>query len=68
LGKVVYQNCAGCHGSDPASKALNIDKGVTTTALTAAYKKVGAMSQFQTTLSAADNLNLAAYIKSRVAP
>lgn len=66
MGKVVYQNCGGCHGADPASKVLNIQKGITATALTAAYKKVGSMSQFQTTLSATDNLNLAAYIASRV--
>jgi hypothetical protein len=68
LGKVVYQSCGSCHGGDPASKVLNIQKGITSAALTAAYQKVGSMNQFRTTLTATDNLNLAAYIKSRVAP
>jgi mono/diheme cytochrome c family protein len=65
---VVYQNCAGCHGADPATKALGIAKGVTPTALTAAYQNVSSMNRFLSALSASDNLNLAAYIKSRVAP
>jgi cytochrome c553 len=68
LGQVVYASCSGCHGADPASKSLNIQKGVTVAALDAAYRNVGSMNQFQTSLSATQNLNLAAYIKSRVAP
>lgn len=47
---------------------MNVQRGVTVAALTSAYSKVGSMSQFKTSLSATDNLNLAAYIKSRVAP
>ena len=47
---------------------MNIQLGVTPAALSAAYMKVGAMNQFSTSLSATDNLNLAAYIRSRVGP
>jgi cytochrome c553 len=47
---------------------MNIQKGTTTAALSAAYRKVGSMNQFMTSLSSTDNLNLAAYIKSRVGP
>jgi mono/diheme cytochrome c family protein len=68
LGAAVYKNCAGCHGPDPATKSLNIQKGVTSAALTSAYKSVGSMNGFSTSLTATDNLNLAAYIKSRVGP
>lgn len=68
LGAIVYRSCAACHGADPAGRALNIQLGVTSAALTAAYQKVGQMNQFSTSLSATDNLNLAAYIKSRVGP
>ena len=67
-GAVVYRNCSVCHGPDPATKSLNVQMGVTVTALTAAYAKVGQMNQFQTSLSSTHNLDLAAYIKSRVAP
>ena len=67
LGAVVYsQNCSGCHGSDPATNSSNIQKGVTSAALTAAYGKVGSMNGFSNSLTSANNLNLAAYIKSRV--
>lgn len=68
LGAMVYQNCTGCHGPDPAGRSQNIQKGVTVAALTAAFQSVGSMNRFQTSLSGADRLNLAAYIKSRVAP
>ncbi|MEP7101662.1 MAG: hypothetical protein ABI781_14210, partial [Burkholderiales bacterium] len=68
LGAIVYRSCAACHGADPATRSLNIQLGVSATALTAAYRKVGQMNQFSTSLSATDNLNLAAYIKSRVGP
>ena len=47
---------------------MNIQLGITPAALTAAYMKVGSMNRFSTSLSATDNLNLAAYIKSRVGP
>jgi mono/diheme cytochrome c family protein len=65
---LLYKDCAGCHGADPASGILNIRKGITATALTSAYAKVGSMKVFQSSITAADNTNLAAYIKSRVAP
>ena len=69
MGAVVYQNnCAACHGADPAGRSQNIQAGVTTTALSQAYRKVSAMNRFTTSLSSTDNLNLAAYIKSRVGP
>jgi mono/diheme cytochrome c family protein len=64
----VYRNCALCHGPDPATRSLNIQKGVTVAALRAAYGNVGQMNQFQTSLSSTQNLDLAAYIKSRVGP
>jgi cytochrome c553 len=68
-GAAVYtsSNCGACHGTDPAAKVSGIDKGVTFAALTAAYAKVGAMAGFQTSLSAANNADLATYIASRVA-
>ena len=67
LGAVVYsQNCSGCHGSDPATNSSNVQKGVTSAALTSAYGKVGSMNGFSNSLTSANNLNLAAYIKSRV--
>ena len=47
---------------------MNIQLGVTAAALTSAYQKVGSMNRFSTSLSSTDNLNLAAYIKSRVGP
>jgi hypothetical protein len=47
---------------------MNIQLGVSSAALTAAYNKVGAMNRFATSLTSTDNLNLAAYIKSRVGP
>ena len=66
-GATVYSvNCSGCHGPDPRTNNLNVLKGTTTAALTAAYQKVGSMSQYLTSLSATNNLNLAAYIQSRV--
>lgn len=47
---------------------MNIQLGVTPAALAAAYSNVGSMNGFLSSLSATDNLNLAAYIKSRVGP
>ena len=47
---------------------MNIQLGITPAALTSAYMRVGAMNQFSTSLSATDNLNLAAFIQSRVGP
>ncbi len=69
-GAAVYtsSNCGACHGPDPAAKVSGIDRGVTVAALTAAYARVGAMAGFQSSLSAANNADLAAYIASRVAP
>lgn len=69
-GAAVYINakCGTCHNPDPAAKALGIDRGITAAALVAAYAKVGAMAGFQTSLTAANNTDLAAYIASRVAP
>lgn len=69
-GAAVYasSNCGTCHGPDPAAKVSGIDRGVTVAALTAAYARVGAMAGFQTSLSAANNADLAAYVASRVAP
>ena len=64
----MYRNCSLCHGPDPATNSMNVQKGVTVNALTAAYANVGQMNQFQTSLSSTQNLDLAAYIKSRVAP
>lgn len=65
---IYTNNCAACHGSDPAGQSMKIQLGVSSAALTSAYQKVGQMNRFQTSLTATDNLNLAAYIKSRVAP
>jgi mono/diheme cytochrome c family protein len=66
-GAIVYSaNCSGCHGADPRTNNMSVLKGTTTTALTAAYQKVGSMNQFLTSMSATNNLNLAAYIQSRV--
>ena len=69
-GAAVYisAKCGTCHGADPATKGLGIDRGVTAAALTAAYAKVGAMAGFQTSLTPGNNADLAAYIASRVAP
>ena len=69
-GAAVYTsaNCGTCHGPDPATKVSGIDRGVTVAALTAAYAKVVAMAGYQSSLSAANNADLAAYIASRVAP
>ena len=64
----MYRNCSLCHGPDPATRSLNIQKGVTVAALTWAYANVGQMNQFQTALTSTQNLDLSAYIKSRVAP
>ena len=49
------------------NKGLGIDKGVTVAALTAAYNKVGSMSAYKTSLTTANNTDLAAYIASRFA-
>jgi len=63
---MVYDaNCASCHDPDPATNRRNILAGVTTTALSNAYRNIGDMNRFQTSLSATQNLDLAAYIKSR---
>jgi mono/diheme cytochrome c family protein len=66
LGAAVYSgNCASCHGADPATNSLNVKAGSTVAGLTAAYQSVGSMNRFSTSLTATDNLNLAAYIASR---
>jgi hypothetical protein len=45
-----------------------IYKGVTADVLTAAYRRVAVMNSFSTSLTAANNSDLAAFIKSRVSP
>jgi mono/diheme cytochrome c family protein len=66
VGAAIYAaNCSGCHRADPRANSLRVLNGVTPAALTASYRAVGQMRGFQTSLSATDNLNLAAYILSR---
>jgi mono/diheme cytochrome c family protein len=67
-GAVLYQNCSGCHGADPGTGVRGIYKGVTADVLTAAYRRVAVMNSFSTSLTAANNSDLAAFIKSRVSP
>jgi mono/diheme cytochrome c family protein len=67
-GAVLYQNCGGCHGTDPETGVLGIYKGTTASVLEAAYRRVGVMNRFTTSLTAANNSDLAAFIKSRVSP
>ena len=59
-------NCSGCHGADPRSNNLNVQRASTVSGLNAALASVSAMNRFQTSLSATDKLNLAAYIQSRL--
>jgi mono/diheme cytochrome c family protein len=65
---VLYQNCSGCHGLEPENGSLGIYKGVTPAVLEAAYRRVASMNRFSTSLTAANNSDLAAFIKSRVSP
>lgn len=65
LGAVVYANCSGCHGADPKTGSQNIGKGNTVSGLNSAFRK-NPMTGFASSLSTADILNLAAYIKTRV--
>lgn len=67
-GAVLYQNCSGCHGDEPESGVLGIYKGTTASVLEAAYRRVGVMNRFASSLTAGNNVDLAAFIKSRVAP
>ena len=67
-GAVLYQNCSGCHGADPGTGVRGIYKGVTADVIEAAYRRVGVMSGFATSLTRANNLDLAAFIRSRVSP
>jgi cbb3-type cytochrome c oxidase subunit III len=65
-GATVYSaNCSGCHGTDPASNSLNVKRANTLSALNSALANVGAMRGFQTSLTATQKLDLAAYIASR---
>lgn len=59
--------CFNCH-LDPVDRLSNIQRGVTVAALQASYRSVGSMNQYQNLLTAANNEDLAAYIRSRVAP
>ena len=45
-----------------------IQKGVTVAALEASYRKVRGMNAYQTSLTTANNEDLAAFIKSRLTP
>ncbi len=67
-GAVLYQNCVDCHGIDPEIGVRGIYKGVTADVIVAAYRRVPTMNRFLTLYSAGDNDDLAAYIRSRVAP
>jgi len=68
-GATLYKaNCSGCHGDDPESGTQGIYKGVSADVLVAAYRRVDAMRLFGMMLSTADNTDLAAFIRSRVAP
>jgi mono/diheme cytochrome c family protein len=67
-GAVLYQNCVDCHGIDPEIGVRGIYKGVTADVIVAAYRRVSTMNRFLTLYSAGDNDDLAAYIRSRVAP
>lgn len=67
-GAVLYQDCVDCHGIDPEIGVRGIYKGVTADIIVAAYRRVSTMNRFLTLYSAADNDDLAAYIRSRVAP
>ena len=65
-GRGVYdQNCSGCHGADPKTGSQNIGVGNTVAGLNTAFK-LSPMTNYATSLTSTDILNLAAYIKSRV--
>jgi len=56
-GQTLYvASCASCHGADPATNTLRVANGTTSGVITATHSFVGA----------ADAVNLAAYISSRV--
>jgi len=67
-GALVYESCANCHGSEPADMIQGIQKGVTVAALEASYRSVRSMNAYQTTLTTANNQDLAAFIRSRLNP
>jgi cytochrome c553 len=75
-GRLVYNEgvgsavgCTNCHGPEPADMIQKIQLGTTVAGLAASYN-VGQMRsfQYQTALTAANNADLAAFIKSRVMP
>lgn len=69
-GALLYQNqnCNSCHGDEPENGVRGIYKGVTADVLEAAYRRVREMNVYASSLSAANNDDLAAFIKSRVDP
>lgn len=68
-GAVLYQQCAGCHGGqDPGIGTSGIYKGVMASVLVSAYRRIGVMNVFLTTMSDANNEDIAAYIRNRVGP
>jgi hypothetical protein len=46
----------------------NIQRGTTVAALQASYRSVRSMNQYQTTLTTANNEDIAAFIRSRLTP
>jgi mono/diheme cytochrome c family protein len=60
--------CGNCHGAEPADMIQGIQKGTTAAALAASYRSVRSMNRYQTLLTAANNDDLAAFIRSRLTP
>ena len=62
----IYESCANCHGSEPADMIQGIQKGTTVAALVNSYRSVRSMNSYSTSLTTANNEDLAAFIRSRV--
>jgi mono/diheme cytochrome c family protein len=68
-GATLYKaNCSGCHGIDPGVGTQGIYKGTSADVIVVAYRRVREMQMIGVLMTTQDNIDMAAYITSRVRP